>query len=212
LNTENLSLGRVQRYAGKLAYGRKAPSGRFCLSTLGNYKNNDAPMNKHTYVWMTIITIVLMTVAYSAGQVSNSNTSQAADINLMSKCANDGQVFYLNFQKEIGHSYAEIWFDPQFHFNSKLNTCLVYIQWNDTPVPTTYKENGVDYTQVVTNFNVVKDIYSNKAILQEVTVRTYNSLNGKVQETDAFDNPLYQDIPNSDAVPFRSQLKILMDQ
>ena len=134
------------------------------------------------------------------------------DVNLKSKCATDGQAFYLSFYKQFTQ-VKSIWFDPEFHFNSRLNTCLVYIQWNDNSIPDIYKNDMMDFHIVVMNNNIVFDVYSNQAILQSDIIRTSDSTNGKVQETDTLNEyPYAQNIPNSNGNTFGSQLKVLMNE
>jgi hypothetical protein len=154
-------------------------------------------MKKYTWIWIAIIAIVLVIVAYSVGRGSNNNTSQSTNINSKSKCANDGQVFYLNFQKKIGRLRSDNWFDPQFHFNSKLNTCLVYIQWTGSPSLT-----------VVTDKLIVFDVYSNQAILQSEISNTLFDVQRDVLDS----SPLYWNIPNSNVNTFMSQLEVLMNE
>jgi hypothetical protein len=133
------------------------------------------------------------------------------DVNLKSKCANDGQTFYTNFQKEIGKPEL-VWWDPQFHFDAVLNTCLMYIQWNDASIPVVYT-NGLDYIQTIMNNNVVFDIYSNQAILQNEITRKSVNTNGEVQTTSVLNSsPLYQNIPNSDVDTFIAKRKVLMSE
>lgn len=151
-----------------------------------------------------------------SNSVSNQNPARPADaatnVALKSKCSEDGRTFYKEYYNQFTQ-VKSVWFDPQFHFNSKLNTCLVYIQWNDTSVPTTFRNNMLEYTQIITNNNIVYDVYSNEAILQNETVRTNNGSDGKVQETDTLSTyPYAQNIPNSSITDFNYQLHILMSQ
>ncbi|MCX6716274.1 MAG: hypothetical protein NT077_04685 [Candidatus Taylorbacteria bacterium] len=134
------------------------------------------------------------------------------DVNIKSKCANDGQTFYTNFQKKMGKPEL-VWWDPQFHFDAVLNTCLMYIQWNDASIPVVFNSGGADYIQTIMNNNVVFDIYSNQAILQNEITRKSVSTNGEVQTTSGLNNwPLYQNIPNSDVDTFIAKLKVLMSE
>lgn len=187
-------------------------------------------------VWIGIIVIALIAGAYYFGTSSKNSTESiqntqdtnapvttqeqpaksTASVALKSKCAADGQDFYLKFYNQFTQ-VKSVWADPQFHFNSRLNTCLVYIWWNDTSIPvTSYWTSDNKYlnsTQVVTNNNIVFDVYSNQAILQNSTTKTYTNENGVKDEKDVLsDYPYAQNIPNSNATTFSNQLNVLMSE
>ena len=79
--------------------------------------------------------------ARSAPQSSGIQQAQDANINLKSRCAEDGRNFVENYeqtnssQNTIGAK--PLWFDPKYHFNERLNTCLVYIAY----IPQTPRES-----------------------------------------------------------------------
>ena len=128
------------------------------------------------------------------------------DINLKSKCAEDGENFAQNFRRNLGA--GSIWFDPQFHFNSRLNTCLVYIAYNYTilsQVQTRYQG------MVVGIFGVVFDVYSNKPILQAVSDRKLSE-KGEIVSEIPTNYPPYQNVPNLDVNTFLEQLEVLMNE
>ena len=164
-----------------------------------------------------LIIVGLSSSGTSSQQSDNQNSSAPAPVTeasiaIKSKCATDGKAYYQDFYKQFTQ-VKSVWFDPQFHFNSKLNTCLVFISWNDTSMPITWGNDVGSYTQIVTSNGVVFDVHSNQAILQDSTVKTHVSVNGKIQETDTLsDYPYSQNIPNSDIADFDNQLNALMSQ
>ncbi len=188
-----------------------------------NYKEGKASTVLITIgVIVGILIVIGLFSSNTPSQQADSQNNNApapvteASIAMKSKCATDGKAYYQDFYKQFTR-VKSIWFDPQFHFNSKLNTCLVYISWNDTSIPNNmYWSSDNKYlnsTQIVTNNNIVFDVYSNQAVLQNSTVRTYTNLDGVKDEKDVLsDYPYAQNIPNTNGTDFGNQLNVLMSQ
>lgn len=192
--------------------------------------------NKTVLILIGVIAIILIVIFFEMNSPNAGNSEQAnnipvtsdtsgvstqqstpnVDVNLKSKCATDGKAYYQDFYKQFTQ-VKSVWGDPQFHFDSKLNTCLVYIWWNDTSIPDntywTADNKYLNSTQIITNNNIVFDVYSNQAVLQNSTTKTYTSVDGVKDEKDVLsDYPYSQDVPNSDVNTFSNQLKILMNE
>ena len=142
-----------------------------------------------------------------------------ASIALKSKCADDGKNFIQNFEQSMsgGSGAKPLWFDPQFHFNSRLNTCLAYIQFNTVIVDSLqYDSSGLtsgNWNETIDNNNIVFDVYSNQAILQSDIDRAYTHVNSQKSESDTLSQyPYSQTISNSNGNDFLSQLNTLMSQ
>jgi hypothetical protein len=140
--------------------------------------------------------------------------AKQADVNLKSKCSTDGRAFVQNFELQNNAYNASgqkpVWFDPQFHFDSKLNSCLAYISYNQgTKKIDLNAMMSPNYTDELINWNVVFDIYSNQAVLQSVSDRT--ATNGKITDTPTA-YPPYQNIPNLSGTAFSAQLQVLMSE
>jgi hypothetical protein len=142
-----------------------------------------------------------------------------ANVALKSKCADDGKAFIQSFEQSMsgGSGAKPLWFDPQFHFNSRLNTCLAYIQFNTVISDSLqYDASGLtsgNWNETVENNNIVFDVYSNQAILQSDIDRAYTYVNSQKSESDTLSEyPYSQTIPNSNGNDFLSQLTPLMSQ
>lgn len=138
------------------------------------------------------------------------------DINLKSKCATDGKNFVNNYEisnnQAIGN-YRPVWGDPQYHFDSKSNTCLVYIWYTrEINEVSTGDMFSSDYSQTIYSnvYNFVFDIYSNQVVLQSVMDRKTPWKGSNVDTVSNY--PSYQDIPNLDSNAFFGQLKVLMNE
>ena len=151
----------------------------------------------------------------SAPQSSgNVQQAQDANINLKSRCADDGRNFAENYEQTNSSQNAigakPLWFDPQYHFNARLNTCLVHIAYTqNTKTITAQDLFSSDFTDEVMFANVVFDIYSNQAILQSLNHRV--GAQGKITDTPYKDG-IYRQIPNLDENTFRNQLSVLMSE
>ena len=152
--------------------------------------------------------------ARSAPQSSGIQQAQDANINLKSRCAEDGRNFAENYEQTNSSQNAigakPLWFDPKYHFNARLNTCLVYIAYTQNIKKITAQDLfSSDFTNEVMFANVVFDIYSNQAILQSLNHRV--GAQGKITDTPYKDG-IYRQIPNLDENTFRNQLNVLMSE
>ena len=184
--------------------------------------------------WWILIGGVLVAIYLFNNNSSSSTTNQNTDttqpsvvqtpptsnsvekVALKQKCAEDGKQFAQNYQQAgtAGTQAQTIWFDPQYHFDTKLNTCLTYVSYNYVDSQPTIDETlSGNSTETITNYNTVYDIYSNKALLQSDITKTYTTVNNNQTESDTVDSiTLSQDVPNSDANTFSNQLKVLMNE
>jgi hypothetical protein len=135
----------------------------------------------------------------------------ANDVNLValkSACATDGANYFKNYQLENG-SPSVVWQTPEYHYDTKLNTCLVYIGWDDVIYQSPFDINSPNFTEDLIVYNFVFDVYSNQAMLQNVVSR--KSTNG--QNTDTLSSsPNYTNIANVDWTTFNQQMQALMSE
>ena len=136
-------------------------------------------MVKNVLTW-AIIVIVLGLAVYGGysmltsspqHQQKGSQISAQEKFELSRKCAADGEEFVRKYEETGGSGSATIWRDPQYHFNSKLNTCLTYIGFViqiDNPT-------SLQYNQVI-------DIYSNKTLIVSNTIRKCGEKPGSCTE------------------------------
>src|SRR3989339_159656 len=129
------------------------------------------------------------------------------------KCIEDGQVFVQNFREtnDVPNSlgYKPVWQGPQFHYNTRMDTCLVYISFYQQKTKVTPSEaSSSDQTNETVNWSIIFDIYSKKAVMQNGYSKYITD--GKVTEK-TYDEGLYSNIPNSDMTTFRERFIDLMN-
>ncbi len=138
-------------------------------------------------------------------------------VNLKSKCSQDGDTYFQNFKSEyfkLGGISGETgsYFGPEYHYNTKLGTCLFYISYVHD-----FSRYASDFSSSFDTYyvmRVVMDIYSNKALLQSFTssTRSYD-VNSKIEQKseEKLENA-YFDGPNLTTADFFSQKNILFNQ
>jgi len=88
--------------------------------------------------------------------------SKGKQLELSEKCAKVGREYFKQFVAETNATAYQMktsysWDDPEFHYNKRLNTCLIHIRYIERePYP-------IHYT---THYNQVVDVFSNKTILR----------------------------------------------
>ena len=146
-----------------------------------------------------IIVLLVIAGAYYFG--TTSKNSSEPTVALVNKCMEDGNKFALDY-KQANTFEGNTWYDPQYHFSTKLNTCLTYVFY------TVYFPTD----QTIQSYKTIYDVYSNKALLQSVIIKTYVSAGGKQQETDTVVKYPLIKIPNLDEAAFSDQSKVLMSE
>jgi len=182
------------------------------------------------WFWIVIGAIVLVAVAYSAGQSSNNSTSsntpppvsttasepqpqvtpqtqetkQQALLN-QKQCSEDGSTYNLTFWHSTdngnttGNSYQ--WDAPEYHYSSKLNTCLVYER---------YIQFATYNTAISYQYDQVIDVYSNKVILYGYFTRDSSNFPNPPKETVG-DNYI-NGVPNFTSDGFYQQKNVLFSE
>jgi hypothetical protein len=136
------------------------------------------------------------------------NANDVDLVALKSACATGGANYFKNYQQEFG-SPSVVWQTPEYHYDTKLNTCLVYIGWDYVTYQSPLDINSPNFTVDLIVYNFVFDVYSNQAMLQNVVSRT--STNG--QNTDTLSSsPNYTNIANVDWATFNQQMQVLMSE
>ncbi len=136
-------------------------------------------------------------------------------VTLKSKCASDGKKYVNNYR--LGQNSLAgnkpWWNVEEYHFNTKLNSCLAHIGY----VRVVYDrlEGNIGDPDFIsetylTVYNFVFDIYSNQVVLQGVFDR-YHAFEQENVDTLS-NNPTYYQIPNLDVSEYYKQLKIIMNE
>jgi hypothetical protein len=118
----------------------------------------------HAIIIISIIAVALSGVyyfAYYSPQIANEEMIQNKQRILLAdqeKCATDGAAYYRSFYSTTNLP-GYTWDTPEYHYDSKLNTCLAYIRF--------IFQYGTPYVTlpISEQYNQVVDIYSNQTIL-----------------------------------------------
>lgn len=178
------------------------------------------PVNINTIIGglilIGIIVIVINSLGSSPSPASTHQVQQptvqspspsAIDLGVLkSKCAADGASYVKTYEQQYG-SPKTVWYDPQFHYSTSLNTCLVYVGYIVTMWENPDLTTG-NYNASLIGYNFIFDIYSNKPLLQSVFDRQDN--NGV--NTDTPSTPMYPEIPNLSGSDFNQQGHALLSQ
>ena len=128
-----------------------------------------------------LIVIVLIIGVYFIGKNSNKTSSDfdpksigavpvvsqltvplSDGISLQAQCATQGQAFFLKFRASADTGIETTWQPPEYHFNTRLQTCLM--AWQDGGLV------GSDNQKIDIESGGVIDILENKEILGDVNV------------------------------------------
>jgi hypothetical protein len=119
------------------------------------------------------------------------------DIELAQLCRTDGLKLFGDFSNEVNDpSLHYIWDDPEFHYNRKLNTCLVAIRYF----------RFSDHTMTF-QYNRVMDVYGNRPLLFCEFKRSVGD-DTKEEVLDTF----HTGVPNYTSTQFLEEKKKLFDQ
>lgn len=143
-------------------------------------------------------------------------TKKIASAEEIRTCAEDGQKFSKNYEQThtisidptIGNA---IWMLHSYHFNTRLNTCLVTVSYSQeaTKITSMYDLASPNFAIVWNTHNLVFDAYSNRPVLQNALRRT--TVN-KTETDTLLTDGIYTDIPNLGGETFAIQYKILMNE
>jgi len=180
------------------------------------FKNN----MKGILIAVIVIAVIAIVGAYFIGQSSNksipegslNNSSaksvqipnqQTASLENQKQCATDGNTFFQNW---LATDFPKpqpgaVWKynGPEYHFNQKLNACLIFVE-----MVLTYAYDPSSPSSVTADYgSKIFDVYANKLILESWTLR-------KVDESGKFSEKV--DFSSLGSGDFYAQKKILMSE
>ena len=122
-----------------------------------------------------------------------------ADFDLAERCRTDGLKFFDKYYAENNDSRIDFrWDAPEFHYSSKLNTCLAhirYVSWSPGPAM---------------HFNQVVDVYGNRPILFGWFER--NESDGSVETLMSTPDAGAPKIPNYTSTKYFTEMKKLFSE
>ena len=183
-------------------------------------------MTKNPWIGIIlVIAVIAVVIAYSAGQNSG-NAGQVTSVPAATtaqspatgqeqaspqeqrQCATDGATWFQNWLPSLpAHSLYD---GPEYHFNQKLNTCLVYVgEMQDTSPPI------IDFSAPLppstsAHESYVYNVYANTPILQSWITRSCSGSPSVCTETP--NQPFDNSVPNLSSNDFFAQKVVLMSQ
>ena len=120
---------------------------------------------------------------------------------LAQKCGEEGRNFFHNYQSQntvATSTHQYLWLDPEFHFNGRLNTCLVYVG---------YADEITTGNAVFHDYRII-DSYSNKTLVFSWTSKVCASpsqCNEQVLDS-------YFEVPSVTTTQFFNRKSVLMSE
>ena len=101
-----------------------------------------------------LVTIFVLSLFIGCDQFKSKELSPEKKLELAEKCSKAGKTYFNEFRNTMPEASEYLWDDPEYHYSTHLNTCLIHVRYVTMPIdPPSYQ-----YNQVI-------DIFSNKAIL-----------------------------------------------
>jgi hypothetical protein len=151
----------------------------YSLPFLGKGRKQGTLVNK------TILTtgVLFLVLLGGCDYLNNAKLSPEKKLALAEKCSKAGQEYFDSFIKtNLPDGY--IWDEPQYHYSSTLNTCLIHLRYIKL-------SSGSTPSSLSSQRNEIIDIFSNKHILHGWFERDVKN------NTETLTNdPQHSDIPN----------------
>jgi hypothetical protein len=97
------------------------------------------------------VCVIFLSLSVGCDYFKGEKLSQKEKLELAEKCSKAGKTYFNDF---ITRNLPEgfLWDEPEYHYNTKLNTCLIHIRYVSPGKPSSHR-------------NQVIDIFANKPIL-----------------------------------------------
>jgi len=105
---------------------------------------------------LLILFILTLSLFSSCDNLKSKELSPEKKLELAEKCSKAGKEYFKDFTKDIPIK-GYLWDQPEYHYSSHLNTCLIHIKYVQLDETGT---SGLSF-----HFNQVIDVFSNKTIL-----------------------------------------------
>jgi len=126
-----------------------------------------------------IIGMLLLILLSACDFLKSKELSPEKKLEFAEKCSKAGKTYFNEFRDvNGGDNYS--WDNPEFHYSTLLNTCLIHIRYLTVPVDSP----SYQYNQVI-------DVFSNKAILYGWFIRDIKKKTETLRDTPNPDVPNY---------------------
>jgi hypothetical protein len=138
-----------------------------------------------------LVTIFVLTLFMGCDYFKSKEVSPEKKLEFAEKCSKAGNEYYDKFISEFGKLYKDyLWADPEFHYNSRLNTCLVDIKFS--------KLWGPSLRYSTHSYQVI-DVFANKPLLYGWFQRD------AVKNTETLNDSVIDGVPNYTSVEYFKQ-------
>jgi len=145
-----------------------------------------------------LVTIFVLSLFIGCDHFKSKELSPEKKLEFAEKCSKSGKEYYDQFIRDRGNVFKNyVWGDPEFHYNSRLNTCLVDIKFSKLWGP------NLSYS---THFYQVIDVFANKPLLYGWFQRD------AVKNTETLNHSVIDDVPNYTSVEYYKQKNKLFSE
>jgi hypothetical protein len=128
---------------------------------------------------LIFVLLALVVSCEKAKEQKEQKLSKEKLFELSERCSKAGKLYFEDFAKQtnisgLAYKSKYLWDDPEYHYNSRMNTCLIHIRYIET-----FPEHG---SGISSHYNQVVDIFSNKTILRGWFMRDSSDKNA-IKET-----------------------------
>jgi hypothetical protein len=102
-----------------------------------------------------LMVMLSLSLLVNCDNFQSKELSPEKKLELAEKCSKAGKEYFNDYWRS-NNSEGYRWDDPEYHYNSRLNTCLIHIRY--------VLIESYD-TKLSFHYNQVMDIFSNKAII-----------------------------------------------
>ena len=147
-----------------------------------------------------LIMVILSSLSMSNGcdYLKSKELTREKKLELAEKCSKAGKEYFDEFVKETnypGNNY--LWDDPEYHYSSRLNTCLIHIRYVGLGLAQSSQRN-----QVI-------DIFSNKRVLR--VLYGWFERDGE-KHTETLTEPPNTNVPNYTSIEYFKQKEKLFNE
>ena len=144
---------------------------------------------------LLLMVILALSLLVNCDNFKSKELSPEKKLELAEKCSKAGKEFFDQYTKN-NYDPQNRWDEPEYHYNSRLNTCLIHIRFITL----------TDKTAYTFQYNQVIDIFSNKPIL-------YGWFDRDVEKnTESLLGTMQKEVPNYTSTEYFKQKNKLFSE